>query len=91
MDVQIRAMNMMRVSTTFLLGVCLCLAVAPAHSQSPANSAYTEVFYPSGSLRIHAFLHKPTVTVPFQSSSTITARAPDARGARSRTSISAGC
>src|SRR5262245_12326717 len=56
---------MMRVSTTLLLGVCLCLAAAPAHSQSPANSSYTEVFYPSGSLRIHAFLYKPKGDGPF--------------------------
>ena len=78
---------MMRVSTTFLLGVCLCLAVAPAHSQSPANSAYTEVFYPAGVCASTHFCTSPTVTVPFQSSSTTTACAPDGRGARSRTSI----
>jgi dienelactone hydrolase len=62
---QIRAMNMMRVSATLLLGVCLCLVAAAAHSQSPADSAYTEVFYPSGSLRIHAYLYKPTGEGPF--------------------------
>ena len=56
---------MMRVSTTLLLGVCLCLLAAAAHSQSPANSAYTEVFYPSGSLRIHAYLYKPNGDGPF--------------------------
>ena len=65
MDVQIRAMSMMRVSTTLLLGVCLCLVVAAAQSQSPADSAYTEVFYPSGSLRIHAYLYKPSGDGPF--------------------------
>jgi len=65
MDVQIRAMNMIRISTTFLLGVCLCLVAAAAHSQSPADSAYTEVFYPSGSLRIHAYLYKPNGDGPF--------------------------
>jgi dienelactone hydrolase len=65
MDVQIRALSMMRVSTTLLLGVCLCLVVAAAQSQSPADSAYTEVFYPSGSLRIHAFLYKPKGEGPF--------------------------
>jgi dienelactone hydrolase len=65
MDVQIRAMSMMRVSTTLLLGVCLCLVAAAAQSQSPADSAYTEVFYPSGSLRIHAYLYKPSGDGPF--------------------------
>jgi dienelactone hydrolase len=52
----------MRVSTTLLL---VCLVVAAAQSQSPADSAYTEVFYPSGSLRIHAFLYKPKGEGPF--------------------------
>ena len=56
---------MIRVSTAFLLGVLLCLQAEPAHSQSPANSSYTEVFYPSGSLRIHAFLYKPKGDGPF--------------------------
>ena len=55
----------MRVSTTLLLVVCFCLVAATAHSQSPANSSYTEVFYPSGSLRIHAFLYKPKGDGPF--------------------------
>jgi dienelactone hydrolase len=65
MDVQIGAMNLMRVSTTLLLGLCLCLFAAPAQSQSPAGAAYTDVFYPSGSLRIHAFLYKPEGDGPF--------------------------
>jgi dienelactone hydrolase len=39
--------------------------VAAAQSQSPADSAYTEVFYPSGSLRIHAYLYKPSGDGPF--------------------------
>ena len=65
MNVQIRAINMMRVSTVLLLGVLLCLLAGPAHSQSPADSAYTEVFYPSGSLRIHAFLYRPKGDGPF--------------------------
>jgi dienelactone hydrolase len=58
-------MNMMRVSTALLLGVYMCLVAAVVHSQSPADSAYTEVFYPSGSLRIHAFLYKPNGDGPF--------------------------
>jgi dienelactone hydrolase len=65
MDAQIRAMNMIRVSTTLLLVVCFCLVAATVHSQSPANSSYTEVFFPSGSLRIHAFLYKPKGDGPF--------------------------
>jgi dienelactone hydrolase len=56
---------MMRVSKTLVLGVCLCLVAATAHSQSPADSAYTEVFYPSGSLRLHAYLYKPNGDGPF--------------------------
>ena len=60
-----RAMTMMRISTSLLLGGCLCLVAAAAHSQSPADSTYTEVFYPSGSLRIHAFLYKPDGDGPF--------------------------
>ncbi len=56
---------MIRVSTALLLGVLLCLLAAPAHSQSSANSSYTEVFYPSGSLRIHAYLYKPNGDGPF--------------------------
>ena len=56
---------MMRASTALLLGVFFWLVSTPAFSQSPANSAYTEVFYPSGSLRIHAFLYKPVGDGPF--------------------------
>src|SRR5262245_22702567 len=58
-------MNMIRVSISLLLGICLSLVAAAAHSQSSANSSYTEVFYPSGSLRIHAFLYKPIGDGPF--------------------------
>jgi len=65
MVVQFRAMNMLRVSTALLLGVLLCLLAAPARDQSRADSAYTEVFYPSGNLRIHAFLYKPNGDGPF--------------------------
>jgi len=58
-------MNMMRVSATRLLGIFLCLVAVAAHSQSPADSAYTEVFYPSGSLRIKAYLYEPSGDGPF--------------------------
>ena len=56
---------MMGLSTTLLLSLWLCLMAGTAHSQSPANSPYTEVFYPSGKLRIHAFLYKPEGDGPF--------------------------
>src|SRR5262245_8446937 len=65
MDIQIGAMRIMRVSTTLLLYLCLCLVTEAAQGQSPANSSYTEVFYPSGSLRIHAFLYKAIGDGPF--------------------------
>jgi dienelactone hydrolase len=58
-------MDMMRVSTTFLLGALLCLVAAATYSQSAAESNYTEVFYPSGSLRIQAYLYKPAGNGPF--------------------------
>jgi dienelactone hydrolase len=56
---------MMRVSMILLLGLCLCLVAASAHSQISVDAAYTEIFYPSGSLRIHAFLYKPKGDGPF--------------------------
>src|SRR5262245_789196 len=62
---QIRAMHMRCVSATRLLGIFLWLAAAAAYSQSPADSAYTEVFYPSGQLRIQAYLYKPNGDGPF--------------------------
>jgi dienelactone hydrolase len=65
MDIQISAMNMIRVSTTLLLCLCLCLVAEAAYGQSRADSAYTEVFYPSGGLRIRAFLYKPNGDGPF--------------------------
>ncbi len=62
---QIRAMHRRRVSATLLLGICLCLVTTAAQSQSPADFAYTEVFYPSGNLRIQAYLYKPDGDGPF--------------------------
>jgi dienelactone hydrolase len=38
---------------------------AAAHSQPAAESSYTEVFYPSGSVRIQAYLYKPAGNGPF--------------------------
>ncbi len=56
---------MMRLSlTTLLLLLCRCL-IASAADTTYAHSAYTEVFYRSGSLRIHAFLYKPEGDGPF--------------------------
>jgi dienelactone hydrolase len=65
MDGQIRGINMRHVSITLLLGVCLCLVATAASSQAPADAAYTEVFYLSGSLRIQAYLYKPAGDGPF--------------------------
>jgi hypothetical protein len=84
---QIRAMHMMRVSATLLLGIFLCLVTTAAHSQSPTDSAYTEVFYPSGNLRIQAYLYKPDGDGPFQ----VVIYNHGASGARCRSSLSAGC
>lgn len=58
-------MTAMRVSTTLLLGAFLCLAAPATHSQAAARPAFTEVFYPSGSLRIQAYLYKPYGGGPF--------------------------
>jgi dienelactone hydrolase len=48
-----------------LLAAFLCLAPAGAHAQPAPASAYTEVFYPSGGLRIQAYLYKPAGDGPF--------------------------
>jgi len=61
----IRALHMRRVLATGLLSVCLYLVAVAAQSQPPADSAYTEVFYPSGSRRIQAYLYKPNGDGPF--------------------------
>src|SRR4051812_15714264 len=61
--------GIIRVSTTLVLGVFVCFGVcfgaAAAPSQPAAESTYTEVFYPSGSLRIQAYLYKPAGNGPF--------------------------
>ena len=56
---------MMHLSTILLLSLCLCFVPAAGQGQSLPNFAYTEVFYPSGSLRIHAFLYRPSGVGPF--------------------------
>ena len=48
-----------------MLGAFLCLAPAAVHGQPAADSEYTEVFYPSASLRIQAYLYKPAGDGPF--------------------------
>lgn len=54
----------MRLSTKLLQGVFLWLAVA-THSQAASRPPYTELFYPSGSLRIQAYIYKPSGEGPF--------------------------
>jgi len=56
---------MMRDRATFLLAAFLCIAAATAHGQSETESTYSEVFYPSGNLRIQAYLYKPDGDGPF--------------------------
>jgi dienelactone hydrolase len=44
----------------------LCLAVLPASAAAqPSETRYSEVFYPSGSLRIQAYLYKPEGEGPY--------------------------
>jgi hypothetical protein len=51
--------TLQRVTAILLLGVFLWLAAACAYNQPTATSSYTEVFSPSGNLRIRAYLYKP--------------------------------
>jgi dienelactone hydrolase len=60
-----RVIDIRHVWTTFLLGILLFLVATAAHSQAVAKSTYTEVFYPSGDLRIQAYLYKPDGEGPF--------------------------
>ena len=46
-----------------VVSVALCLATATAHGQ--ASNTYSEVFYPSGGLRIQAYVYKPDGGGPF--------------------------
>ena len=86
----IRALHMRRVLATGLLSVCLCLVAVAAQSQPPADSAYTEVFYPSGSRRIQAYLYKPNGDGPFPVVIYNHGSRP-ASGVQCRSSILAGC
>jgi dienelactone hydrolase len=53
----------MRDPAPFLLAVLFCVASAAAHGQP--ETTYSEVFYPSGKLRIQAYLYKPDGDGPF--------------------------
>jgi len=55
----------MRASAALLPGFFFCSLASIAHSQSPASAPYAEVFYPSGSVRIQAYLYKPDGDGPF--------------------------
>jgi dienelactone hydrolase len=55
----------MRNLATFLLAAFFFMATPAAQAQSESESAYSEVFYPSGNLRIQAYLYKPDGDGPF--------------------------
>jgi dienelactone hydrolase len=57
--------TLQRITALLLLGVFLWLAAACAYNQPTATSSYTELFYPSGTLRIQAYLYKPSGEGPF--------------------------
>lgn len=57
------AAKTMRLLVAVLVSGVLCLVTATAHSQSP--NKYTELLYPSGGLRIQAYLYKPDGDGPF--------------------------
>ena len=52
-----------RAVISLLVSAVLCLATGPAHGQ--ISKTYTEVFYPSGKLRIQAYLYRPDGEGPF--------------------------
>ena len=56
---------MARLLAIRLSSVLLCLVAAAAHSQAATDSTYTDVLYPSGGLRIQAYLYKPDGSSPF--------------------------
>jgi len=56
---------MVRLSTTVLLEMLLLLLAASSSRAAATKSAYTEVFYPSGNLRIQAYLYRPFGNGPF--------------------------
>ncbi|HKW93732.1 MAG TPA: prolyl oligopeptidase family serine peptidase [Methylomirabilota bacterium] len=46
-------------------GLVLAAGVPSAHGQAAPSAPYTEVFYPSGALRIQAYLYRPDGPGPF--------------------------
>jgi len=55
--------KMLRVLAAFLASGVLCSVTAAAHGQSA--TAYTDLLYPSGGLRIQAYLYRPDGEGPF--------------------------
>lgn len=49
----------------FLAAAAFCIAAISPHGESRAETKYSEVFYPSGNLRIQAYLYKPEGDGPF--------------------------
>jgi dienelactone hydrolase len=56
---------MMRNPAAILAAIVFGIAASAARGQSEAETTYTEVFYPSGNLRIQAYLYKPDGDGPF--------------------------
>jgi dienelactone hydrolase len=57
--------HMVRVLAIRLSSVLLCLMTVAVPSQSATSTTYTEVVYPSGDLRIQAYLYTPAGDRPF--------------------------
>jgi dienelactone hydrolase len=57
--------HMARVLAILLPSVLLCLVAAAVPRQAATHATYTDVFYPSGGLRIQAYLYKPDGSSPF--------------------------
>ena len=57
--------NMRRVLATLPLGIWLGLVVVAASMSQATDATYTEVLYPSGGLRIQAYMYKPDGNGPF--------------------------
>ena len=57
--------TMMRIWAQSLLAFWFCIAAPFADALGGAQSTYSEVFYPSGNLRIQAYLYRPDGNGPF--------------------------
>jgi dienelactone hydrolase len=57
--------TMMRIWAQSLLALWFCIASPFADALGEAQSTYSEVFYPSGNLRIQAYLYRPDGNGPF--------------------------